>query len=323
VVSFSVIIVTHAREELLMKCLDSLHPGVESWQLIIVANGKELNSDLKSKASALTSNFILIDTDEIFPPGKARNQAVLSAEGEWIFFLDDDAIVLPGYWEIALPLLKETKIDVLGGPDSPAEGMNTLGMALALTLASPFCTGATFVRHKPQGRKLLPADEEKLTSCNLWVRKSSINGIRFPEDYLRAEEIVFLQKLKQSGRAEFYHPGLKVAHHRRTKLQQLLKPTYYAGFYRSKLIKEKLKTGNEAFYLPAFFVLLHLLFFLEPLSFWYLARLYLGIILFVSLGISVQAKRFSLFPLVAFLHYFVVFMYGIGFISERIHRIKG
>ena len=89
-----------------------------------------------------------------------------------------------------------------------------------------------------------------------------------------------------------------------------------------KVDEEKLKTGNETFYLPAFFVLLHLLFFLEPLSFWYLARLYLGVILFVSLGISVQAKRFSLFPLVAFLHYFVVFMYGIGFISERIHRIK-
>jgi hypothetical protein len=42
VVSFSVVIVTHGREDLLMKCLDSLQPGIENWQLIIFWNGVRL-----------------------------------------------------------------------------------------------------------------------------------------------------------------------------------------------------------------------------------------------------------------------------------------
>jgi hypothetical protein len=46
VVSFSVIIVTHGREELLSKCLDSLRPGVDDWQLVLVANGKELSEKI-------------------------------------------------------------------------------------------------------------------------------------------------------------------------------------------------------------------------------------------------------------------------------------
>jgi glycosyltransferase involved in cell wall biosynthesis len=322
VVSFSVIIVTHGREELLMKCLDSLKPGVESWQLIILANGKDLTPELKAKAESLTPLFTLLHSDIQLMPGKSRNLAMESVTGEWIYFLDDDAFVLPGYWEILKPLLSDVKIDVLGGPDSPAGGMNALSLSLALTLSSPFCTGVTFSRHKPFGNKLQHADEEKLTSCNLWVRTSSLDGVKFPEDFIRAEETVFLQKLKKMGKGLFYHPKLKVAHFRRSRFIQLWRPSFYAGFYRSRLMKEKLKKGNEAFWLPSFFVLLHLLIFIEPVSFWYLVRMYLGIIVFVSMGLAMRVQRFYLFPLITFLHWYIVFMYGVGFLAERIRRIK-
>ena len=322
-VSFSVIIVTHGREELLMKCLDSLRPLTTNWQLIIVPNGKELTPELTQKALSLTEHVTFLPTDTQMMPGKARNIAMSAVTGEWIYFLDDDAFVLPGYWETVAPLLADPKIDVLGGPDSPAGGMNALSLSLALSLSSPFCTGATFSRHKSIGKKLQVADEEKLTSCNLWVRTSALEGITFPEDYIRAEETVFLQKLKKSGKGLFYHPKLKVAHFRRNKLSQLWRPSFYAGYFRSKLMKEKLKKGNEAFWLPSVFVLLHLLFFVEPVVFWYLVRMYASIIIFVSLGLAMKAKRFYLFPIIAFLHYFIVFMYGVGFLSERVRRLKG
>ncbi len=322
VVSFSVLIVTHGREELLMKCLDSLKPRVENWQLIILANGKDLTPELKAKAESLTSHFTHLQSDIQLTPGKARNLAMESVAGEWIYFLDDDAFVLPGYWEILEPLLWDTKIDVLGGPDSPANGMSALSLSLALTLSSPFCTGATFSRHKSFGKKLQHADEEKLTSANLWVRTSALDNVKFPEDFIRAEETVFLQKLKKNGKGLFYHPKLKVAHFRRSQFKQLFRPTFYAGFYRSRLMKEKLRKGNEAFWLPSFFVLLHLFIFIDPTIFWYLVRMYLGIIVFVSMGLAMKVNRFTLFPIITFLHWFVVFMYGIGFLAERIKRVK-
>jgi glycosyltransferase involved in cell wall biosynthesis len=322
VVSFSVIIVTHGREELLLKCLDSLQSGIENQELIILANGKDLSAEIINRAQSLTKKFILLQTDEIFTPGKARNTAMSAVTSEWIFFLDDDASILPGYWEIALPLLSESKIDVFGGPDAPAGGMNALALSLALTLSSPFCTGATFSRHKSFGHKLLSADEEKLTSCNLWVRRQCLDGVTFPEDYFRAEETLFLQRLKKNGRGLFYHPRLKVAHYRRSKFSELWRPSFYAGFFRSRLMREKLKKGNEAFYLPSLFVLLHLFIFIDPMIYWYLVRLYASIILLFSMGLAMKIHRVRLFPLIAFLHYFIVFMYGLGFLSERVSRLK-
>jgi glycosyltransferase involved in cell wall biosynthesis len=318
VVSFSVIIVTHGRTELLIKCLESLSFPNEEWQLILIANGEELTSEVQSKASLLTPNLKMITTETQLSPGKARNVGILEAESEWIFFLDDDAYLLKGYWEVAKDLLADSKIDVLGGPDSPAKGMSALSLSLALALSSPFCTGVTSSRHKSVGKNLAPADEEKLTSCNLWVRKSKLDGIIFPEDYYRAEETIFLQKLKKAGVGMYYHPRLKVAHNRRSRLKHLFKPTFYAGYYRSKLMKEKLKSGNEAFWLPALFVLLHLLIFLDQEVFWYLARMYASIVAFVSIGIAMRAKRFYLFPVITFFHYFIVFIYGTGFLYERL-----
>jgi GT2 family glycosyltransferase len=323
VVSFSVVIVTHGREDLLMKCLDSLQPGIENWQLIIFANGLELSSEVLDKAQSLTQSFSLVQTDTQLKPGEARNKAMESVVGEWIFFLDDDVTILPGYWEHLLPHLSEQKIDVLGGPDSPAKGMNAVSMSLALALSSPFCSGSTFSRHKSIGQKMLVADEEKLSSCNLWVRVSSLEGTKFPEDYIRGEETLFLQRLKKLGKGLYYHPKLKVAHYRRSKIRQLIRPTFYAGFYRSRMMKEKLKKNNEMFWLPSFFVTLHLFLFIDPVVFWYLVRMYASIILFVSMGISSRARRFSLFPMVAFLHYLIVFLYGVGFIAERFKRLKG
>src|SRR5687768_1383344 len=95
VVSFSVLIITHAREELLMKCLDSLRPPVSEWQIIILANGSDLSSVVIEKVHSLTSRFTLLHTEEILTPGKARNVALGSAEGDWVYLIDDDAYVLP------------------------------------------------------------------------------------------------------------------------------------------------------------------------------------------------------------------------------------
>lgn len=304
-----------------MKCLDSLRPLEGEWELILVANGHPLPEQILVKAQEMTPQFKLLSSESQLTPGRARNFALEHALGEWIFFLDDDAYIRQGYWERVRPLLQDNKIDVLGGPDSPALGMSAFSLALALALSSPFCTGTTFSRHRSFGTSLQHADEKKLTSANLWVRKKALGEVRFPEDFIRAEETVFLQKLKLQGRAFYYHPLLVVGHFRRSRLKDLWRPSFYAGFFRSKLMKEKLQKDNEIFWLPSGFVLMHGLFFLEPIVFWYLARMYLGLVLFMSLALSIRAKRVWLFPLVSFFHYFIVFLYGIGFLVERMRRL--
>lgn len=316
-VSFSVLIITHGREELLLKCLDSLRPVGASWQLILVANGISLSQKVLDKAHSLTSDVDIVELTQHETPGISRNEGLKVVKNPWIYFIDDDAYAYPKYFDVVLPLLAQDKIDVLGGPDAPAKDMTAFSEALGITLASPFCTGVTYGRHQSKGSKLTPAGEESLTSCNLWVRSHLLENIKFPENYLRTEETALLLDLKNQGARMFYHPGLIVGHFRRKNLKSLLRPTFYAGFYRSLVMREK-KLGAGAFWLPSVFVLMHGLVFISPEMFLNCVRIYVSLIIMMSLNIASRKRKTSLFLHVSFLHYFIVFFYGVGFLANRL-----
>lgn len=285
---FTILIISHGKEELLSKCLDSL-PKRDDVQVIIKV------------------------IDENTGPGLARNQALNEALGQWVLFLNEDSYVSAHYWENVLPLLADPKIDVLGGPILPAAGIGPISRSLSLALASPFCSGVTFARYQGLGKKLVSADEEKLSIGNLWVRRSLLNENKFQEDYLRGEEILLLQQLKGEGAGVYYHPKLSIYHFHEMRPLDF----FWEGFYRSRIMNRKLGTGQEVYWLPAFFVLLHLLVFVDLNLFLTLAKLYAGIIVFVGLGLSMRSRRPWLFPLVALMHYLVVFFYGVGLILEK------
>lgn len=315
-VRFSVLIITHGREELLLKCLDSLRPQGAAWQLILVGNGQPLSEEIKSRALGLTEEVDFLEFEQKETPGRSRNLGLALVKHEWVYFIDDDAFVLPCYWQTVLPLLDQSRLDVLGGPDSPAPGMQNFSMALAITLTSPFCTGLTSRRHASRGKELVHIDEEGLTSCNLWVRTDFLKSSPFPENYLRTEETALLLDLKQRGARMYHHPRLVVAHHRRKDLSSLWHPTFYAGYFRSRVMRDKNK-GAGIYWLPALFVVLHLSLFMNPSVFLLLARIYAGIILLMSLNLATRARHLGLFPQIALLHYVIVFMYGLGFLAER------
>jgi len=318
VVSFSVLIITHGREELLLKCLDSLRPPVEKWQLILVANGLELSEAVIQKAHSLTSEVDILHLANKENPGKSRNAGIQLVRYDWVYLIDDDAFLFPGYFGKALPILLQERVDVLGGPDAPARGMDSFSEALAITLASPFCTGKTFSRHKSVGKQMIPAHEEILTSCNLWVRTHFFKEVQFPENYLRTEETALLLDLENRGAHMFYHPALVIAHHRRKNVKSLLRPTFFAGYYRSKVMKDKKAKRGGLFWLPSLFVLMHLLVFISPEMFFSLARIYLGLVVMMSLNLAARRKKMGLFLYVTLLHYFIVFIYGVGFIANRL-----
>jgi glycosyltransferase involved in cell wall biosynthesis len=321
VISFSVIIITHGREDLLLKCLESLNQFSGEWELILIENGQKLSSLATDLAKSLTPHLRLFYLDEKSTPGSARNKALDLASGDWIFFIDDDAYLLDGYFKIINPYLASTNYDVIGGPDIPARGMSNFSMALALTLSSPFCTGLTHVRHQPAGTNPIHATEIHLSSCNLWVRRASIGDIRFPENFKRTEETAFLTDLKKINRVMIYEPKLRVGHFRRKGFKELILPTYFAGHYRSILMK---RSSNVSlfFWLPSIFVILHSTLFISMPLFFYLAQIYLSLIIMMSLKVSSKENNFFILVLVILLHYFIVFIYGLGFLTERL-RLNG
>jgi len=281
-----------------------------------------LSSELIELAKTLTPDLVILGLPQRLGPGKARNAGLSKCQHEWIFFLDDDAFLPSRYFHTALPLLAKDTIDIFGGPDAPAPEMSSFSTALALSLSSPFCTGSTFLRHKSVGSELVRAKVDQLTSCNLWIRRRFFEESSFPDDYDRTEEVVLLTELENLGARMFYHPKLKVFHHRRETIAEVTRPTFFAGYFRSKLMKQtKIKVhGMVIFWLPSLFVLLHVLVFFDPYTFLELSRFYLALVLAMSLAITAREKKLSLIPMVMFLHWYIVFTYGVGFLAHRLRH---
>ncbi len=314
-VSFSVLIITHGREELLIKCLESLRPATP-FELILFANGLPLSENVTTYLENYPAQVKLAESKTQLTPGASRNRCVELVTKEWVYLIDDDSYWYPGYWKTVQLYLGNQEMDVLGGPDGPADNVSYFQESVSIALSSPLCTGVTFARHQGLGKTLVSATEEKLTSCNLWIKTALMRKYPFPEDYKRAEETVFLQELQKHRHTMFYHPGIRVGHFRRKNLQALLKPTVGARYWRSRLLRQS-DGGGQMFWLPSIFVILHLIIFFNFKLFLELGQLYFAMILPVSMGISSRRKRFWHFPLVAFLHYMIVFLYGTGFLLER------
>jgi glycosyltransferase involved in cell wall biosynthesis len=318
VVSFSVLIIAQGREELLLKCLDSLHPSIENWQLILVANGMTLSESVISKSKTLTPEVDILDLPEKLSPGAAKNLALKLVKHEWIFFLAEDSYVLPNYFDLVLPVLSQEKLEVVGGPCIPAKNMSYFSEALAMTLSSPFCTGKTFARHRKIGKLMVPSNEKKLSACNLWMRSTLFHELKFPEDFLQNDDISVLLDLEGHGTKMFYHPSLMVGQFQSSKIMTLLSTTFLSGFYRSHLIKEKLSSLELHFWLPSIFVLSHFLFILFPSWFLFFGRLYFSVIVMMALSLASRRRNISLFPMISFLHYLIVVTYGLGFLTFRL-----
>lgn len=319
-ISVSTIIITHGRLELLTKCLQSLSQLPKDFELVVVSNGENLPELAKSYIEENFNHAQIIETPEKIAAGEARNLAISKTrDSEWLFFLDDDAYLMDGYWEFAQKYLAQKETDVLGGPDMAPKDMGYFAKAVAVTISSPFCTGLTFSRHFPLGKKLQFATEENLTSANLWIRKKYFKTLTFSSKYLRGEESLLLAKLTDMAVGMFYHPKLRIFHYRRTNLLSILNVNFRGGLYRARMMREKVDF-SWSYFLPSAFVLLHLTALVDMANFLELAKIYALLIACISLGISQRQRSLISAPLVFFLHYMIVVTYGLGFMCGVIHR---
>ena len=318
----TVIIITQGRLKLLMKCLESLRQFPSETQLILLSNGEKLGDEARSLVSGMFAHSEILETQEVLNAGMARNLAIKSvrAETDWVFFIDDDAYLPEQYWTTAMKYLWQKEIDVLGGADITPKGMSYFSRSVAISLMSPFCTGLTFSRHYPLGKKIQYASEENLTSAQLWVRKKFLDLVSFPENFKRGEESYFLQELSEKGAGMFYHPHLRLYHYRRDSLMKILKVNFQGGRFRSLMMRKK-SGFSGSYYLPSVFVLLHFIAFYDLTHFMDLAKLYILIVACISLGLSQRQKDFFCFPLVIILHYIIVISYGLGFIKGRLEKV--
>ena len=143
-------------------------------------------------------------------PSRQRNLAAAAAEGEFLYFLDDDSQVLPGFLQKAVRHYEDPSVAAVGGPSLTPDSDSILQHAFAMALSSVFGGGGMRNRYRQTGEVRTTCDSE-LILCNLSFRKACfLNFGGFDERLYPNEENELMERIMRNGGKLIHDPGLAV-----------------------------------------------------------------------------------------------------------------
>lgn len=256
-------------------------------------------------------------------PSKNRNNGAKRASGEYLIFLDDDALLPKSYLNrVEIFTKRRPEIDLFGGPQLTPKEDNFFAQASGVALSSVFGSLDLSKRYRRYKEKL-EADEKYLTSANLIIKKSSFkkNG-GFDEGVFPGEDPEFIQRAKKNGLRVGYTPEIFLFHKRRADFKSFCKQMFKYGLVRPK-VNTMLNENKLLFNVPAIF-LVYLLFItsLTALTSLFLFPLILYSFLCVVFAFSdsIRVKNFRFLFLLPFLYLSIHLCYGLGVIIGHIQK---
>lgn len=236
-VSVSICICTHNRFDDLRDCLDSLAPQLDGRdvELIVVDSFSSESHASRIAEHVGAGGFArLIRLDQ---PGlsAARNAAVAAAAGDWIAFLDDDAVPFDDYCEKLLAAVSRAPDDIgviggrLVGKWPGASKPPQVGWRWSIFLS--------LVEDKED---IEDAAAKSMFGANIIYRRSALPGARpFNEalgrngqSLLSGEELDLHWRLKKSGMRTSYAGSIGAFHKvsaERLTLEWIRKRAYWGG----------------------------------------------------------------------------------------------
>jgi glycosyltransferase involved in cell wall biosynthesis len=215
--SVSVVICTHERSDDLARCLAAAAPQVhaQGWDLVVAdsASSPAHARELVRLSAAHGAAYERLDAPGL---SRARNRGAALARGDWVAYLDDDAIPQPSWAERLSQALRAQpeRVAMLGGRIDPLwpEGVKRDYGVTARGLLLLSC-----VERAGEGRV---ADGWNLCGANFAVRRAALEAIGgFPEDLGRVgtrliggEESYVVQRLERDGLDARYDGSFGVQH---------------------------------------------------------------------------------------------------------------
>jgi len=176
----------------------------------------------------VSSNRInIVESNKLFPPGKMRNIGANHAQGDSLFFIDDDCIPPPEWIEFTSRIFVENS-------NVGAVGCRVIGVKD--TFWDRCADYALFTGY--QSKK---AFKGPLGSAAIAVRKEAFESVHgFEENLLASEDWDLSLKLISKGWHCFFNPDTFVRHdHRRDRLCKIIRMGYLSG-NRSGLVVQKM-----------------------------------------------------------------------------------
>ena len=204
----AVVIPSYRAWATLPRVLDALRPQIEGREreaIVVDSSGDRSGPELEARWPWV--RFLLLPERTL--PGRARNLGAREVQGEWLAFLDADAIPEPD-WLDELERATTPGVAAVAGSvanGTPGSGVGTAGYLLE------------FADWLPSARRpLLHA-----ATCNLIVRRAAFDERGgFVEDVFPGEDTIFTLPLARQGRLGFA-PAARVRHVNRTSLRDYLR----------------------------------------------------------------------------------------------------
>ena len=148
-----------------------------------------------------------------------RNIGIENTKAEFLAFIDSDAYPQSQWLESALPLLRDEKVGIVGGPNlAPKnigfwESIIIKSMNLNVTYKGLYALFGNLGKYKQ-----FPVYKELASSNMLMPRKLCLQAGKFDENYLTGEDMQICASMRKKGKLVLFNKKTAVHHHARSKL---------------------------------------------------------------------------------------------------------
>jgi len=239
-------------------------------------------------------------------PSRQRNAAANEAQGEIIYFLDDDSHVSPDCLTLCAEIMEDPDVAVAGGPSLTPSSDSLLQQLIGSALSSLLGAGAVRNRYRASG-VTRSTTEKELILCNLAIRRSVfIDSGGFDERLYPNEENELLDRIVSRGMKLVHAPGMAVQRSQRRTLRLFIRQMFAYGRGRAQ---QTLIAGPGTIigFAPLFFLLYLALLPLVPGNRLALAPLFAYLVLVLGFSVaavirSASLSRLLLIPLYPLMH---------------------
>lgn len=247
----SIIIVNWNTREHLQACLRSVYacPPAEPFEVWVVDNASSDGS-----AEMVRQQFPqvhLIANHENLGYGRANNQALRQAQGEFALVLNSDIEVLPGALQTLIDFMHEhPEAQAAGGQLILPDGRVQPSCSQRLTLWAVFCEQTLLAKAFPRSRLFggynltwwsydsVREVEQVVGACLLLRRQADGSFPLFDERYfMYAEDTELCHRIRRAGGRIYYVPDAKFKHHLgASSEQESIRAEMVKAYNRSRIL---------------------------------------------------------------------------------------
>ncbi len=217
--SFSVLICTYNRPELLRTALDALLRRTDEKpdQVVVVNGGDEHTDQVVAEFADCPGVAVTLIKTVNKNLAASRNVGIPHCTGAIVAMSDDDAEVFPDWvTQIKRIHAEHPEAGAVGGAIIGASSVDSLISRIADVVTFPLPTTPKTVRTLP--------------GVNVSYKHAVLDQIG-PQDeiLIRGEDVDFNWRVIKTGATVYYHPDIKVIHHHRPSLRKLIQQHYMYG----------------------------------------------------------------------------------------------